>query len=401
MAEPTKAAAKTAENALNLIAKISKAEKVTGTLKKLLDVGGHLSELTGSFALVGAAIGLIQAFLPDEEFKAIMHQFELLHQEIQNVRDDIKELEKMIKWEDTKLQYAEVVNRIEQAVELCKFIGQNKHDDTKTKHFQARLKEQCENESLLLALRTLIKGLTGRGVLQDNILQSFYDYSWGDRPKLVKLGGQLVQLVCGGLVAEMAYESLVRGKGAAQEIAEMFRDDLKSINRALHAATDRCTENFKTNMQHDLEKVVEETHSRENDEILHILFDKLSKKYDWLRLYCMVCDKKGTDEHALGGSWIGKLNYFDKCAIAFYVDREQSLDHAGRKTEVDSIVRSIGGQGKAHHALDHITGELNKRQIGWWGIACIKRYVHLKGREMSAVYTWDNEKHLTMCVLLK
>ena len=402
MAEPTKAAVEAAEKALDLIASLSEATEALGAVKSLLDAAGELAGLAGPvFALVGAVIGLIQAFLPDKEFEAIMHQFELLHQEIQHVRDDIKELEKTIKWEATKLQYAEVVSRIELAMEFTKYIGQSKDDETKRKDYQERLEELCGDESVLLAIQTLINGLTGRGEFRNDILQSFYEHSWGDRPKLARLGGRLVQLVCGGLMAQMTYETLKRGKGAAQEVADMFQGDLDKINISIRTAIDLCTKNFKINMEHDVEKVLEENHSGKNTLIIHALSGVLSEKYDWLRLYCMVSDNKGIDENTLGGSWIGKLNYFDKCAVAFYVDAEPSGKYAGRKEEVDGIVRSIAGQDNARHAFDYITDELKKRGIGWWGIACVKRLVGLEGQSSGAVYTWENGKHLTMCVLLK
>ena len=395
MAEPTEAVENTAKNVLSLLTEVGKKDAV----KKLLEVSKSLG--SGAFSLAGAVKGLIQAFLPDQQFIAIMHQFELLHKEIQQVRDDIKELEKTIKWESTKLQYAKVVSQIELAMELCKHIGCNKPDSATRKDYEERLVGLCGDESMLLAIRVLLSGITGDGEFRNSIFETFYEHSWGDRPKTAKIGGRLIQLVCGGLMAQMTFETIKRGKQGADEIAEMFRGRLDDVNRSVRAALDRCTDNFKANMQHDLETVVEENHTQSNKDIVHILSGKLSAKYDWLRLYCMVCDKKSIDEHALDGSRVEKLNYFDKCAIVFYVDGETPLKYAGRKEEVDSIVQSNDGQSNARHTFDHISRELEKRGIGWWGIACVKRYIGLEGHGTGAVRTWENGKHLTMCVLIK
>ena len=397
MAEPSKAAVETAEKVLDLLAKIGETE----VIKTLLDAASKLSAFSSSFAVVGAIIGLIEAFLPDKQFEAIMHQFELLHKEIQQVRDDIKELEKTIKWESTKLQYADVVSRIDLGMEFCKQIGRNKHDPTTRQHYEERLVELCGDESMLLAIRVLLNGVTGGGEFRNNIFETFYEHSWGDRPKTAKIGGRIIQLVSGGLMAQMTFETLQRGKEGADEIAEMFRGRLDDVNRSVRAAIDRCTDNFKVNMQHDIETVIEENHTQSNTDILHVLSGKLSEKYDWLRLDCMVCNKKGIDEQALDGSWIDKLDYFDKCAVVFYVDGEIPPKYSGRKEEVDSIVRSNDGQSNARHALDHISGELKKKGIDWWGIACVKRHIELEGRATGAVYSFVNGKHLTMLVLLK
>ena len=400
MTEPTKAAVEIAEKFLSLLAEVSKTDAVKDLLKVGEALGEALSAVSGVFAIFGAVIGLIQAFLPDKQFEAIMHQFELLHKEIQQVRDDIKELEKTIKWETTELQYADAASRIEMAMEFCKFIGQNKHNPTTRQDYVERLEGACKDEKVVVAIRVLLNGVTGEGDFRNSIFETFYDHTWGNRPKTAKLGGRLIRLICGGLMAQMTFETIKRGQRGVDEIAEMFRGSSDAVNRSVRAAIDRCTDNFKANMQHDVEKVVEENHTRSTKEIVDTLSGKLSEKYDWLRLYCLVCDKKSIDERALDGSRVEKLNYYDKCAVVFYVDKETPLKYVGRKEEVDSVVHSTGGQKNPRHALDHISRELEKRGIGWWGIACIKRYVHLYGRGTDAVRTWDNE-HLTMCVLIK
>lgn len=156
-------------------------------------------------------LGLIECFLPDSKHEEIFRCLEKLSNKVDPVRDDIKELEEMIKWETTQLQYGDIVGRIK--------TGKASGEDQK-KRYKDRLKEVCADQNFTLALNALLDGIARERHFQKSILDEFCNKTNGDRPKISSLATRLLQLVSGGMIVLATYEKVMRGKEGAKEETE-------------------------------------------------------------------------------------------------------------------------------------------------------------------------------------
>lgn len=92
---------------------LGKAEAAVGILEQIGEISqldslkGALKLLRGAapaMAFIGPILAFAGAFLPDENHEAVMKQFANLDRKIGAVREDIENLNRVVKWESTKLQ---------------------------------------------------------------------------------------------------------------------------------------------------------------------------------------------------------------------------------------------------------------------------------------------------------
>src|SRR6218665_1650223 len=140
------------KNSMEVVSQASDLASKFTAVSKIIEIAG---KLTSAFSFVGAVLGFVECFLPDAKHEEILRCFEKLSNKIDQVRDDIKQLETMIKWEITQLQYGDVVSRIELGMLYCLQIGRARGKAEKER-YQDRLKEACANQSITLALNALL-----------------------------------------------------------------------------------------------------------------------------------------------------------------------------------------------------------------------------------------------------
>lgn len=380
---------------------------------------GVLRNGANGLLFVGSVLSIAEAFLPDEKHEAIMREFTKLHERVDQVRDDIKFLEKTVEWESTELSYTESVSRIEQAMLFVSKMteARKESDQDKMEYYQDKLKG-LDTHELLRVVDDLHDGVIGQGGFGSKpILSRIYSKTGGDRVKLRKLSGRLLQLLTGGITSLMVVESMIDENGPLY-VKDLYEDKLKEAAKAIGEILDRCMKEAKSNMQADLERIVADRSDSSNTKIVSALYGALNEKYDWLLFHCMVYDDiVGYSKHKFTGSRVYKLHFHGKCAIAFYTEKK-TFQQAESIKQVESMISDAqyttytytswwstktGKKAvtRADTAFDKLKDKLNKADIKWWGIATIKRYVDLRAKYNAGDRViWILGKRFTFCVLL-
>lgn len=338
---------------------------------KCSDVSGILcieDKLTTTYSFLGSEFGFSDGFLPVTNHEEILCCFLKLCTMIDHVRDDILELEKMIKWDIAELKYGVIVDLIKQGMQCCFEIGVGIGKKDKLMH-QEKLKELCGNKKLIHALDRLIEGITGNGAFRTSILDNFYEQTKGDRPKISAFATRLLQLVCGGMIVFATFETVMCGKECGKEISKKCETQLKEVFVKVQSIVDRCVSNYKENMLIDLNMLLDT--GRGNDVLVTELTNLVRDKYDWLENYCLIFDAK-SGQYFVDGSCVESLNRNGKCGVIFcrpigkpprcperFVEAWKAID----LIECDNAVE--GGK--------NILAKLGEIGFEWIGLAVVKR----------------------------
>lgn len=206
--------------------------------------------LVPAFQCVGSLLVLIGNFRPDSKHEEILG-FKELSKKIDLVRNDIKDLENLIRSELAELQYADAVNRIESGVEYFHDI-RNVSDASERLIYQNELKSLCANENCALSVKALLDGLTRGGLFASSILDKLYDRTGGNRPRIGALATRVLRLVCGGIMVISPYETMIHGANEAALITEGLYRRLNEARFKVQSTLDRCQNDFRGNMLNDL-----------------------------------------------------------------------------------------------------------------------------------------------------
>ena len=393
-----------AAGAIDNIDKLESAIKILGT-----GANGLL--------VVGAVLSMVKVFVPDKKHEAIMNEFSKLHEKMKLVRNDIKDLEVTMKWEFAGLAYSDCVSKIEHAMYHVSEYA-DAHNGYMAAYYRKKIKD-IDSMGLARALDDLLDGVIGSGGFgSKQILSRFYDETGGDRTKLRKLSGRLLQLLTGGLSALMAVEVIDTESEdvAAHYVNSRFGGKLAQAASTMKKYLDLCVFEAKSNMQKDLERIVEEKHKQPNNYIADALCGSLKNKYDWFLFHCLVYnDIAGYHKHKFSGYCAWKLHYFGKNAIAFYTDKD-IFRHAGHIHAVNSLISKAKTEcwrgwwmdshvcydtWHAEKAFDVIKKGLDSQHIKIWGVAVIKRRVDLRYSSSAGNrIIWTQNRKLFFLVLL-
>ena len=376
--------------------------------------------------VVGAVMSMVKMFIPDKKHEAIMKEFSELNEKIKLVRNDIKDLEVTMRWEFAELSYIDDVSKIENAMyHVSKHA--KAHNGYQAAYYRKKIKD-INSVELSRALDDLLDGVIGSGGFGSKpILPRFYDETGGDRNKLQKLSGELLQLLTGGLSALMAVE-VIDEEGniyAVETVANALKYKLN--RKVIKAAStmmiylDLCVSQAKSNMQKDLERIVEEKHKQRNIQIAAALCESLKKKYNWFLFHCLVYNNiVGFNNHRFAGSHVSKLHYFGKNAIAFYTGQKwfwgpehihivnNLISEAQEKVACSTEYGWWGTRVRvcpdpnANKAFNVLRTGIVRRQIRVWGVAVIKRHVDLQYVSTAAGdrIIWKEGSRFTFLVLL-
>ncbi len=124
----------------------------------------------------GAGIVLNMSAKADDKAVA---QLNKIFEEIRDVRNDIRQLERSMEWATSRIQYADICTMIVTGVDFCQQIQCMAENESLKHDYEERLKELCSNQRLTLAMSTLLDGITGQGDFRVDILQLIYIQSNG------------------------------------------------------------------------------------------------------------------------------------------------------------------------------------------------------------------------------
>ncbi len=203
--------------------------------------------------IVGSVItSYLHSVSPCKLHETVMDIFCQLYESVDNINDDIKQLEKIIKWEATNIKYSEVVHVIKLSSQYCALIKNSKRSLTKVQRlkivttvaddprrsikqgYAKSIKEVCHAQKLTTALLALYDGITGKGEFSQDILSSINHTVNGDRHQINKLGCRLLQLFTLGLCVLMVYERLTKGVEFAENLEKhMFQKKKEDVAKVI------------------------------------------------------------------------------------------------------------------------------------------------------------------------
>jgi len=359
------------EISMNFLKVVSEASELASKSLAISDILQIAKKLTSKFPFVGAVLGLVKCFPSDGKHAEILRCFEKLSNKIDNVRDDIKDLEKKIKWEIRRQQYGDVANRINLGMQFCIEIGEAR-DEVEKENFQERLQELGKGQQFTLDLTALFDRMTGTCDFRNSILDEFYNDTKGDRPNISALAIRLLQLICGGMIVLATYETVMRGEKGAKEMTKPFDSRLKNVCSNVQSVLDRCVKNFRDNMLRDLNKKLDEGGS--NMDLVTKISSFMHDKYDWLENFCLVYnDLLGSDKHWFDGDRVESLHHKGKtCGIVFYRTKDETPKFSDRYDEAYKIVKGVKDCFNAQRCYTLIVASIKERGIGLTGCAVIK-----------------------------
>ena len=282
----------------------------------------------------GAGIVLNMSAKADDKAVA---QLNKIFEEIRDVRNDIRQLERSMEWATSRIQYADICTMIVTGVDFCQQIQCMAENESLKHDYEERLKELCSNQRLTLAMSTLLDGITGQGDFRVDILQLIYIQSNGSRPVVMRMAGRFVQLLTGGMITLLTYETLVRGKQSAKQLEEaIYADRLKEAEQCYKQVIQRCVDESKENMARD----VDNTCAREQqfEDLLKDISDTLTRKYDWLQFQCVAY--RNSVVYRRGSRIEKRVGRHRANIICFYTSRSAFLPafHLSEKSKINEII---------------------------------------------------------------
>lgn len=276
---------KQSSDSLQLACDIKQAKNSLDVLSEVFQLTSDFSHISAiitlpdalvpAFQCVGSLRVLIGNFRPDSKHEEILG-FKELSKKIDLVRNDIKDLENLIRSELAELQYANAVNRIESGVEYFHDI-RNVSDASERLIYQKSL---CANENCALSVKALLDGLTRGGLFASSILDKLYDRTGGTRPRISALATRVLRLVCGGIMVISPYETMMHGVNEAALITEGLYRRLNEARFKVQSTLDRCQNDFRGNMLNDLNRYLGAGGS--NEALVTKISEFMRVKYDWL-----------------------------------------------------------------------------------------------------------------------
>ena len=285
----------------------------------------------------GIVLNLIQGYV-------VAVQLNKIYEEIQEVRNDIKELERTMKWETTRIQYADICTMIVTGMKICNQIQSNAGNDSVKHDYEERLKQLCSNQRFILAMSILFDGITGKGDFRIDLLQLIYEQTDGSRPDIMRMAGRILQLLTGGMTTLLTYETLRRGRRSAMQFeADMYADRMKEVEQCYKKVIQRCVDESKERMARDVDEICKGKQNLEG--VPKKVCDTLSRKYDWLQFQCIAFKNGCVDCH---GSRIEKDVDLDEfwgkgTFICFYTSKSAPLKKfsSSEKHRVDEIISNL------------------------------------------------------------
>ncbi len=282
----------------------------------------------------GIVLNLIQGYV-------VAVQLNRIYKEIQEVRNDIKELERTMKWETTRIQYADICTMIVTGMKICNQIRSNAGNDSVKHDYEERLKELCSNQRFMLAMNILLDGITGKGDFRIDLMQLIYEQADGSRPDVMRMAGRLLQLLTGGITTLLTYETLMRGQQSAKQFeAAMYADRMKEVEQCYKEVIQRCLDESKERMARDVDEICKG--KQELEDVPEKVCDTLSSKYDWLQFQCIAFKNDYVKCH---GSRIEKDMDLDEFLgkgklVCFYTSKSAPLKKfsSSERDHVDEII---------------------------------------------------------------
>lgn len=271
-----------------------------------------------SIPYMGSFLAVLQGMLPGKgsEIVGLPRLLQNQNDQLHAVRLHIQKLENIIKLECVKLPYGDIVAKIETGMKFVWKIKKSTNDGERTR-FEDRLKELCSNQSMTLAVTTLVKVLAPEDSLQYDILESIYPFTKGHRGEFDSICGRFLLLFVGGQAVILHYEKLVRGEEAVAEMKKtLFEGDAEKLIKRFEAFRQRYTDCFTENMLTDLKEVI--NGDKSNKDAVKYLSELVREKYDWQETYCIICNKSPSIDYDFSGDHVKILQHNNRFGVIFY-----------------------------------------------------------------------------------
>jgi len=360
----------TTVNAVNVMSAVFDIGSTVPQLSRMISFAGALGP---AFPLIGTALALVHGFLPDDNHDEIIRRFDQLNNKIDQVRNDLEVVGKDIKGEILENTYLEKVRSLELATQFCFEIG--KANDTKTRNMhQGRLKEYCFGHKCTESLNFILRGMIGDYVFK-GIFDKLYDQTDANRSRISAVGLRLLQVVCGGMMVVITYDTMQHGTKAAEDLSSSLYSLLNASALKIQSVRDRCVEKYKANMLNDLNRKLDAGGS--NAQLADELSRSISVKYDWLENFVLFYDDMwGPDKHEVKGEHVANYHRNGRCGVVFYRRKDEKPKFSNRYDEayrivVDTSIAGVFSPYRADDCYEKISNVLKVKGIAWTGFVVI------------------------------
>ncbi len=365
-------------------------------------------------AVAAVILSYMEELVPNQLHETVMEQVCQLYGFIENVTDDVKELERQIKWEATNIKYPEVVELIKMSLQYCALMKSNQDErisvfdrikvvthvmeDPRTikRGYGECLRDICKGQKLTTALLALYDGITGNGEFNTDILNSFYEDVGGDKKKIEKMCCRLVQLFLAGLCAQMTYEMMMRGGYYAENIENsMFQKKKENIGLAIKNIIKKSNDELEKNMQKDVQAVFEKNLAEDNETIRDVIMTAIEDKYDCFYQVCIVYDDKGDLEEepctvvVQSDAFKIKVSENGKCVIMLFSRDDQLPVNVAEAIEhTEQVLADTVPSEETITDNENMRQHLQEKSIKFWAVACFNKGLNLKTTYNKAVDDW-------------
>ncbi|XP_076359737.1 uncharacterized protein LOC143252049 [Tachypleus tridentatus] len=336
----------------------------------ILGVIGNLGPL---FSVAGAIVGLIFGGQESAEMKFMKEQFGKVHNKLEIISDQIRDLEYIIDQSTVDMQFFSSEENIKHQIRyLNEYMRHGVEGESKERDdFIRRFQQAGEDRNIY----TLYNGIIGRGsIFTRPILKTVRDKTECYNKQVKAMGGRLVELLTAGVMSYISYTKISGGK--TEPIQNDWEEKLKHVNEVINEHLEYCKSNYRTFAAKDMEKVMREKEAGSNRDVVVALLDLLGDKFDWLYWMIVVYDPvSGFENHVVGGSsYVHQFRIANKNAIAMNRPRDSvgSLDHSHIRSLMKLPNRP---QRNAHNIYDMlrnfgVPGEIHvvRRGNGIWAI---------------------------------
>jgi hypothetical protein len=339
------------------------AELTSGKFQILAKISTVLSAAGPILMIVGLALSIITAFLPQPDSKELAFMkknFEIVINGLNRIESKIDNLEKVVIHEVTKGSYGEYERDIQGLYEDWQYAINATFKEHEATH-RAIFVKQFERHYKYAAWN-LVKAMTGHfdGELNNDLLTVAKDRYRCNIMKVTKMCASVTQTVIQGVALEGAYYAYKKVFDRALNEEELWKLRMKLLMDSCQNAVNECREHWRDYAEPVINEVYGQHKTDSNEVLASHTYQALIKEFNQRIWFVFAYDHTvGFEKHfyvtkstQIDEDIIMKWRENDKMFTVVSFDRE-NMSEPMRMEEVTTIVKGLEKQ------VNSCTGSLN------------------------------------------
>ncbi|XP_064162295.1 SE-cephalotoxin-like isoform X1 [Anguilla rostrata] len=319
-------------------------EEDAKTIQKVLEVFKKLGKIAYALGFVGALVGFILAFIPQENpiLKFMKVQFSEVNRKLDSISLQINSLAEEMEWTVYASVYSNDENNIKNSwTKLREFI--DSASAAQTEKEKTRLAERFttfyENTGTESSVHNFHGYLTesNPASLNKNLLILVTEKSKGDFKTLVQFTAYFTSLMVTGLQLNLYYYAL-KGYDGKNKVREAVTQ-LNNVHTKIQDVLIDCADSFEIWAEKDVQQIGTKP-LPDNKHLAYTIKEHLDKKFNWYNWTVIVHDKKDEEERTYGNSI--KVIAQDKVVIHLLHREKGFTVHQGMKAQMEREWNSKG-----------------------------------------------------------